>query len=74
MRDLTRRRRRVGEHLLQGVIYLCAFSTAALVVAMVAFVMVSSPNASQATKDFLDWAVSDEGQEVVTHLKLISIK
>ena len=36
--------------------------------------MVSSPNASQATKDFLAWAVSDEGQEVVTHLKLISIK
>lgn len=38
------------------------------------FVMVSSPNASQATKDFLAWAVSDEGQEIVTHLKLISIK
>ena len=38
MRDLTRRRRRVGEHLLQGVIYLCAFSTAALVVAMVGYI------------------------------------
>ncbi len=38
MRDLTRRRRRVGEHLLQGVIYLCAFSTVALVVAMVGYI------------------------------------
>ncbi|MBO1680276.1 phosphate ABC transporter permease PstA [Bittarella massiliensis (ex Durand et al. 2017)] len=38
MRDLTRRRRRVGEHLLQGVIYLCAFATVALVVAMVGYI------------------------------------
>ena len=38
MRDLTRRRHRVGEHLLQGVIYLCAFSTVALVVAMVGYI------------------------------------
>lgn len=38
------------------------------------FLMVSKPDASQATKDFLEWAVSDEGQEIVTQLKLISVK
>ena len=40
MRDFTGRRSRLGEHLLKALIYLCAFFTVALVVAMIGYIFV----------------------------------
>ena len=40
MRNFTGRRSRLGEHLLKALIYLCAFFTVALVVAMIGYIFV----------------------------------